>query len=241
NRKLPSSYPAPKTLAEYKAQMMAIPGGSFARGNEKYLNEKEGGTVTLWAFKMGRTPVTVAMFWEFCNATSRKMPRPPAWGWIPDHPMVNVSWEEAKEYADWAKLKLPTEAEFEYASHGGTTDEYPWKGGFDQNKLWSSKRSGDTGGTASVSRSSRVFVNGYGLVDMVGNVWEWCSDWYFDYYPGGDETIPTGPSFGSGRVLRGGSWDGIDAGYFRCANRNSSDFNSGNIYIGFRLSSPGLR
>jgi formylglycine-generating enzyme required for sulfatase activity len=156
---------------------------------------------------------------------------------------VNVSWNDCQEFIAWAnkqsgaKLRLPTEAEWEYAARGGFEGwEYPWEGGMDDSKLWYTGTSGDKG-TASVSRDKNVFVNGYGLVDMGGNVWQWCSDYYAPYR--GDETNPTGPKTGGDRVLRGGSWFSYDADIFRCARRDRSDPADRWGGGGFRCASPG--
>ena len=236
------SLSAPRTLAEYKAQMASIPGGSFLMGSNGGDNEKPVHKVTLSPFKMGRTPVTVSMWKEYCRATGEVMPDRPAWGWIDDHPMVNVSWEDAQAYCVWAKLQLPTEAQWEYAAKGGRNTKYPWGDAFDESKLVCYKNS--VGRTAPVYRRARVFVNAFGLVDMVGNVVQWCADWYADSYyetsPGRD---PQGPSRGAARVLRGGSWYIYNPVNFRSADRNwdrpTDRFSDGG---GFRCcASPGLR
>lgn len=163
--------------------------------------------VTLSRFQLGRTPVTVAIFQEFCAATGRTMPEPPSWGWIPDHPMVNVSWEEAKALADWAGLRLPTEAEWEYAAQGGQASPiFPWGETYDDDKAWSSMKD-QREKTAPVSRTDHVFVNAYGLADMAGNVFNWCADWYgADYYAQSPDNNPTGPETGTDKILRGASW-----------------------------------
>nr|WP_309692976.1 SUMF1/EgtB/PvdO family nonheme iron enzyme [Armatimonas sp.] len=133
---------APLTLAEYKVQLQAIPGGSFKR---------EGFTVTLSPFQMGRTPVTVGMWQEFCEATKRTIPEcpiSPVWedGWdrMWDHPIVNVSWIECKAYADWAELLLPTEAQWEYAARGGLVGKiYPWGDEEPKDQVWWALTSGE--------------------------------------------------------------------------------------------------
>jgi formylglycine-generating enzyme len=221
-------------LDQYK--LMPIPAGSLKRGDF---------TVTLSAFQMGRTPVTVGMWQEYVAAKGLEMPALPdypvwanGWDSVLDHPIVRVSWVDCKAYADWAGLLLPTEAQWEFAARGGLIDkEFPWGNDDPKNQLWWTPTSGDKG-TTSVDRSNNVFVNGYGLCDMSGNVWEWCSDRYGDYAKR-NETNPTGVSSGDGRVLRGGSWGNFDAFFFRCAFRDW--VTPGNRYYvnGFRLSSPG--
>lgn len=229
-------FTAPLTLAEYKAQLQAIPGGSF---------EREGFIVTLSPFKMGRTPVTVGMWQEYAKAKLKgKMPALPdfpvwkdGWDAVRDHPMVSVSWDECKTYADWAELLLPTEAQWEYAARGGLVGKtYPWGDEEPKDQLWWTPTSGDKG-TAPVERTNNVFVNGYGLVDMAGNVWEWCADWYGDYEKR-NVSNPIGVPRGDYRVLRGGSWYVGDAGFFRCALRGRNNPSYGFDLWGFRLSSP---
>uniref|UniRef100_UPI0037537C84 formylglycine-generating enzyme family protein n=1 Tax=Armatimonas sp. TaxID=1872638 RepID=UPI0037537C84 len=93
----------------------------------------------------------------------------------------------------------------------------------------------DAGGTAAVG-SYPSGVSPFGMQDMVGNVWEWCSDWYGGY---GDRTNPTGPSSGQYKVLRGGSWNDVIAEYLRCANRGRGDPSYASSSWGFRLLHPG--
>lgn len=133
-----------------------------------------------------------------------------------DHPVVHISWNDAQAYCAWAGRRLPTEAEWEYASRGGLhAARYPWgddevdAGGWRAN-IWQgtfpSENTLDDGflTTAPV----RTFEpNGYGLWQTVGNVWEWCADWYDPrYYAQSPAVAPTGPERGGARVLRGGSY-----------------------------------
>jgi len=133
--------------------------------------------------------------------------------------------------AGWA-YRLPTEAEWEYASRAGSTNRFSYgeDPGYAQlgNYAWYDPNSGGT--THAVGGK---LPNRWGLYDMSGNVWEWCSDWYGNY-PGGSVTDPQGSSSGSYRVVRGGSW-GHDGRLCRSAFRNGDYPSAGSFSIGFRV------
>jgi uncharacterized protein (TIGR03437 family) len=188
-----------------------VPAGTYTMGcsagdTECYDDEKPSHSVTISkAYWMGQTEVTVGAYKRFAQATGQTMPSGPSWdsGWRQDNlPMVNVNWDDARSYCIWAGGRLPSEAEWEYAARAGTQTKYYF--GNDTALL------GDYAWYYSNSRSVAHPVgqkkpNAWGLYDMLGNVWEWCQDWYGSY-PSQAVTDPQGPSSGAYRILRGGSW-----------------------------------
>ena len=243
-------------LSRYVHSMCQIPAGTFEMGSVSGSDdEKPVHSVSLSSFWLGATPVTVAMWKEYCVATGTTLPPAPSWGLLDDLPVVNMSWDDIMGidgkggFCAWAseivggRLTLPTEAQFEYAACGGQSGlEYPWGNIFDRTKLWCSNADvGDAKWTASVVRTSNTYRNSYGLTDMVGNVWQWCSDLYGPY-SSASQTDPTGPSFSSDnlRCIRGGSRSSYGPDFYRCATRGASSPDDGSFHIGFRLSAgPG--
>ena len=162
-----------------------------------------------------------------------------------DHPVVHVSWNDAVAFCSWRQARLPTEAEWEYASLGGESSRlYPWGDELKPDGTWRGNvwqgnfphaEHGD--GHAGLAPVGSYEANGYDLVDLGGNVWEWASDWFAaDYYATAPPSDPPGPSVGQNRVLRGGSWlcsESYCEGYRR-DNRNSAAPDSGLDNTGFR-------
>ena len=153
-------------------------------------------------------------------------------------PVENVSWDDCQEFIrklnqfTGKNFRLPTEAEWEYAARGGNQSRgYTYSGSNDIDVLaWY--------GSNSSSKTHEVATkapNELGIYDMSGNVYEWCQDWYSSsYYSNSQQNNPTGPSSGSYRVNRGGSWINLAANC-RTANRNYNPPSYSNGRIGLRL------
>lgn len=237
-------------LRDYVESLRSIPGDTFQMGSSRGdTDEKPVHIVTLPSFRLGATPVTFGVWKEYCAATGTKLPEAPDWDVIDNHPVVNVSWNDImgrdgdSGFCAWASnvagfhLTLPTEAQFEYGSCGGQGGlEYPWGNTFDRSLLWCSENSfGDAKRTASVVRTTNTYRNKFGLTDMVGNVWQWCSNRYGPY-SSSSQIDSNEPNSGPNRCVRGGSWIYAFPNYFRCAIRYSFDPDSWDNVYGFRLS-----
>ena len=151
-----------------------------------------------------------------------------------NYPVIHVSWNDAKAFADWMGCRLPTESEWEYACRAGTTT--PFNTG---SKLTASQANfGNLPDTITMNKPNILQVgsfapNSWDLCDMHGNAFEWCSDWYGDY-PTVAQTNPSGPATGVYRVIRGGNWI-VDMQYCRSALRRSECAEGHYHSYGFRL------
>jgi formylglycine-generating enzyme required for sulfatase activity len=182
-------------------------------------------------FWLGETPVTQSL-WEAVMGSN------PSEFQGAERPVEQVSWEDCQQFLSKAnvlqpglQLRLPTEAEWEYACRAGTTGA-TWLGSNDAGTLnriaWYEDNSG-----AETHPVRQKEGNPWGLYDMLGNVWEWCSDWRDDY-SAGRAVDPAGAATGPERVYRGGSWF-HGARYARAAHRSASDPGARFDDLGFRL------
>ncbi|MFH1160451.1 MAG: formylglycine-generating enzyme family protein [bacterium] len=222
-------------------EWVSIPAGTFLMGSpvteaDRFDDEVQH-QVTLRAFQMSKYEITFDQYDLFCKATGRSKPGDEGWG-RGNLPVINVSWNDAKAFADWMGCRLPTEAEWEYAARAGTTTPFPTgyclttgQANYNGNFPYSGCNKG--------SYKQRTMPvgsfppNAWGLYEMHGNVWEWCSDNYDNYLPG-SQTNPQGATSGDNRVFRGGSWY-CYAVYCRPAYRSCYIPDLGNYGIGFRL------
>jgi len=163
-----------------------------------------------------------------------------------DHPVVHVSWHDAKAFADWAGKRLPSEAEWEYAARGGLDQAvYPWgdeltPGGRHMCNIWQGTFPTENlanDGYAGVAPVRAFPPNGYGLYGVAGNVWEWCADWFSaDYHRHATRDNPQGPRDGVARVMRGGSYLCHESycNRYRVGARTSQTPASASSNVGFR-------
>ncbi len=243
--------PAPKHLKTFPceivnpidgANMVLIPAGKFLMGNpkeESWSDEHQHPqhSVHLDEYYIYKYEVTNEQFWKFVNETGygaegkwdEYFRRNDYWNTESEHhPVINVTWNDAGAYCKWAGGWLPTEAQWEKAARGEDGRIYPWGNDWEGKKLnWYNgpkvlEMAIITQGRGTLPVGS--FPSGaspYGCMDMVGNVWEWCNDWYDeDYYKQSPLQNPDGPSSGIGRVVRGGSWNESRYNKFRCAVRS---------------------
>jgi formylglycine-generating enzyme required for sulfatase activity len=223
-------------------EWVKIKGGTFLMGDDEYYeNEKPAHKVKVGSFFMTKHPVTNHLLSSF--PFGQKYPN---YGGD-SHPAIGNTWWEAYYFALRIDARLPTEAEWEYAARGGQRAEGgQYYFGDSEEELKDHAWFGESGRNYYAHavdepnpRNGKGNLNPLGLANMLGNVWEWCSDWYDEkYYEKckNQEIVenPVGPETGSDRVLLGGGWDD-DARNCRCANRNHDIPAYRDNNIGFRL------
>ncbi len=224
--------PPPPPAVE--AAMIAIPAGEFTMGSNVE-DERPPHVVFVDGFEMDKLEVTNEDFEKFVAetgyVTDAEKAGDTSWRYYAkdkaQHPVVKVSWNDAKAFCQWAGKRLPTEAEWEKAARGTDARSYPWGNQWDAARA-NAKEAGHRGTTA--VGSFPAGASPYGAMDMAGNVSEWTSDW-FKAYPGGDFYSPY---FGEKyRVIRGGGWFS-DQNLVRTTERSASSTTLANDDVGFR-------
>jgi len=240
------------------AEMVWVPAGEFLRGSndglagqmqqwmqaaglpfdEGYLDrEKPQKRIAVDGFWMYKTEVTVRQYRAFCTATGRPMPEAPKWGWQDEQPIVNVNWEDARAYVEWAGVSLPSEAQWEKAARGSDGRLFPWGGAWPpangagnfaddalkQKYPEQTVLAGYSDGYAETAPvgSFPADKSPYGCVDMAGNVLEWCLDNYDEGFYGTESAHnPLNTAASERRVARGGSWMCSSALFLSATRRN---------------------
>jgi sulfatase modifying factor 1 len=202
---------ADSSPATVRPAFATIPAGSFTMGTDRgQEDERPPHRVVLDSFELAVYPVTRAEYADFVDATAHEVPK----DWShplfaqPDLPVVGVSWLDAVDYCAWRSLsagyalRLPTEAEWEYAARGRQAALYPWG---DVMPRWI-----PDGGRGPLQAPWPVTLgepSDFGLFGIATNIHEWCADWHeTNYYSRSPERNPTGPDHGVRRASRGGAW-----------------------------------
>ncbi|MFL2434698.1 MAG: formylglycine-generating enzyme family protein [Vicinamibacterales bacterium] len=189
-------------------QMGCVPDDPFCLDTELPRHE-----VTLSAFELMETELTVSQYGIYIDATGRTPPPAPDFLQTGDHPVVHLTWDDAESVCTWVGGRLPTEAEWEYAARGGSEGTIFWWG----NQLTRDYANfghtecctGTTGGADEWVNTAPVGSfppNGFGFYDISGNAWEWVDGWIDDPYPSESVINPHPPETGQLRVMRGASW-----------------------------------
>jgi formylglycine-generating enzyme len=211
-------------LDDFWIDQAPVTNQQFARftADTRYVTDAERAGQA-WGYRNGSFSMIRGLNWSTYSTADRAL-----------HPVLLVSWHDAAAYCAWAGKRLPTEAEWEKAALGGCNHRlYPWG-----DEIPNGDQSNFARSPAALPPTTPVMQfppNAYGLYDMVGNVWQWCADWYGENaYAAASTRNPTGPENGSTRIRRGGSWNVIQPFRLRCANRGAALPSGAAPNIGFR-------
>ena len=225
-------------------EVVDIHGGVFEMGSTNKDKSKDSDELlhkaSIGDYKISKYEITFDLFDAYCDSLGIPRPNDEGWG-RGNRPVINVTWREANNFAKWMGGRLPTEAEWEFAAKGG--GNLP----FGKSDCLSNKIANFDGNTKQLRCNDFEKVgktlpvgslepNGYGLYDILGNVYEWCSDWYGEYQAG-TSVNPTGPQTGNVKVNRGGCWAN-SATSCKVSSRESGTTEFRGNRIGFRIVYP---
>ena len=232
----------PNYILDAKGVPMAyVPAGVFEMGNDRgsVVDEWPVRPVDLDAFYIDQFEVTNELYTacveaEVCQPVRKRSSATRDRYYdnrrFKNFPVIFVDWNMAKTYCEWREARLPTEAEWEKAARGGSTNIYPWGDDPDCNLANYGNCLGDTSSTLIYDLGQ----SRYGIYNMAGNVWEWVGDWYSENtYRSSPRENPQGPDVGKEKVLRGGSWKD-DYAEIRSVNREAEPPSYFSNRIGFR-------
>jgi formylglycine-generating enzyme required for sulfatase activity len=242
-----SILPIPSHLVIGGLQFVKIPAGKFIMGSKDnnqlaYDDERPQHTLELPEYWMAKYPLTNEQYVTFKGQGEQLEPD---WEEKKNHPVVNVSWQDAMQYCQWFNityaedlkkhaltLHLPTEAQWEKAARGEYGNEWPWGNEFDEDRCNSAGGKNPKRNTTPVNAYPQG-ESPYGVADMAGNVWEWTHT-LFKAYPYLADDSREGEKDSSNRVLRGGSFNRY-RGLVRCASRHHNNPESRYSNVGFRV------
>ena len=215
------------------AEMVWIPEGEFIMGsNRPNTNAVPKRHVWLDGFWMYKHAVTCAQYQKFCVTAKHIMPPELSSGWQPKYPIVQVSWFDALAYCQWAGVQLPSEAHWEKAARGIDERIYPWGNTWDPGMCCNSTMSIKT---KPVDVDCSIGASSYGILNMSGNVWEWCQD---QYEKASNQTPMNNVSHvainNHERIVRGGSFGNRLCEYF-------TTFRRFNLSPSYRADNAGFR
>ena len=235
-------------------EMIYVTGGEFLMGNDDGIDEEKLHKVYVSDFYMDKCEVTNEAYCQFLNEMGNKTEEGAAWlnindsfgkivkqdgTYIPvegfaNHPVGGIAWYGARAFAIWAGKRLPTEAEWEYAARGGNKSKgYIYSGSDNIGEVaeyrWRLRNATKETYAVGIKKPNELEIH-----DMSGNVWEWCADWYSDYYyMESPYKNPRGPKTGNSRGMRGASWDSYFE-FYECTRRYNGSPNYGPFDCGFR-------
>jgi formylglycine-generating enzyme required for sulfatase activity len=231
------------------ADVVSVPGGSFSMGSEAERDSVPVHRVEVDGLLMGRSEVTNAQYGTFLTETNYRRPPDPSfligYSSMPELPVLNVTWDDAMAFCSWlgqkigANVRLPTEAEWEYAASGGRPGmKYPWG---DEPPRTRARYKDNVPSGAKTGTATLFPPTAFGLLNMAGNAAEWIMDYYSSsYYGASTAKNPTGPATGRDRVVRGGSWISAEDEIL-VALRNKQNPSEASEQIGFRIGIESVR